>query len=113
MADDRLDTIESARLVRKARAFHSARGRLSAANRQLAEALHPSMAAGLSPQQRAKVEEARRLIRSVDPDLRELAGINPPLPEGAPLPPLAIGGPSVVKVPATTNVIPLRRRERV
>ena len=69
------DAVHANRIARQSSAFHYARGRVTAADRQLAEVLHPSMAAGLTRDQREKITEARRLLRSVDPALREPAPI--------------------------------------
>lgn len=83
-------------IVKHAKAYHSATGRVSAADRNLTELLHPAFASGLTPEQREKIHAARALVRTILPPLRELAGVNA-------LPP-------VDKSPEHHNVIPLRPR---
>ena len=93
-------TIHGDRVLRHARTYHRAAGRVSAADRNLSELLHPAMAADLTPAQREKLHTARELIRSVKPDLRELAGINPPPP------------PDDLRKPPPETRLPIHKRIR-
>ena len=97
------DLIVNDLIVKHGRAYRLATGRVSAADRNLSELLHPSMAAGLTPEQREKVITARKLIRSIQPAVRDLAGVNhaPPADETVP----GSFAPTTL-----TNVIDLRTR---